>query len=93
MSEPAKAAPGMTCEELLKSLNEYVDDESILALCREFAAHLAGCNPCRIVVDNIRGTIRLYKSGEPYPVPVAMSTRLRDALRSKWKETFPESPS
>ena len=30
----------MTCEELLKALNEYVDDEAALAVCREFAGSL-----------------------------------------------------
>lgn len=83
----------MTCEELLKALNDYVDDETVLAVCREFAAHLAGCNPCQVVVDNIRSTIRLYKAGEPYPMPVAFSARLRDALRAKWEETFPGARS
>ena len=79
----------MTCEELLKALNDYVDDETILAVCREFAAHLAGCNPCQVVVDNIRNTIRLYKAGEPYPTPPEFQARLRDALRAKWAEAFP----
>jgi hypothetical protein len=81
----------MTCEELLKALNEYVDDETVLAVCREFAEHLAGCNPCQVVVDNIRSTIRLYKAGEPYPMPPAFSDRLRDALRAKWKQAFPDA--
>lgn len=87
MNDPQ--TPTMTCEELLKALNDYVDNETVLAACREFADHLAGCNPCQVVVDNIRNTIHLYKAGEPYPMPAAFSDRLRDSLRAKWKETFP----
>lgn len=87
MSEPTP--PTLTCEELLKALNDYVDDETVLAVCREFADHLAGCNPCQVVVDNIRNTIRLFKAGEPYPMPPAFQARLRDALRAKWAEAFP----
>ena len=64
MTDPQ--VPGMTCEELLKALNDYVDDETVLAVCREFADHLAGCNPCQVVVDNIRSTIRLYKAAADY---------------------------
>lgn len=79
----------MSCEELLKALNDYVDDEAALAVYREFADHLAGCNPCQLVVDNIRKTIRLYKAGEPYPMPAAFSDRLRDALRARWQEAYP----
>jgi hypothetical protein len=81
----------MTCEELLKALNDYVDDETVLAVCKEFADHLAGCNPCQVVVDNIRSTIRLYKAGEPYPMPTEFQTRLRGALQAKWKQAFPDA--
>lgn len=83
----------MTCDELLLALNDYVDDETILAVCREFAEHLAGCNPCQIVVDNIRNTIKLYRAGEPYPMPVEFQARLRDTIRAKWQERYAHSPS
>ena len=79
----------MTCEELLKALNDYIDDESVLAICEDFADHLAGCNPCQVVVDNIRKTIMLYKAGQPYEMPIKFRERLHDALRKKWKEKFP----
>lgn len=78
----------MTCDELLRALNDYIDDATILAVCREFAEHLAGCNPCQVVVDNIRNTIALYKAGEPYPVPPEFQSRLHLALRAKWQEMF-----
>lgn len=81
----------MTCDELLTALNEVIDDESALALYAEFADHLAGCNPCQLVVDNIRNTIRLFKAGEPYPMPPAFGDQFRAALRSKWKVRFPDS--
>jgi hypothetical protein len=81
----------MTCDELLTALNEVIDDGSALALYTEFADHLAGCNPCQVVVDNIRNTIRLYKAGEPYPMPGAFGERFRDALRAKWRAKFPDS--
>lgn len=81
----------MTCDELLQALNEVIDDSSALALYREFADHLAGCHPCQLVVDNIRNTIRLYKAGEPYPMPAEFQNRFRDALRAKWKAKFPDS--
>ncbi len=80
----------MTCEDLLKALNEYVDGTLDLALaeCREFADHLAGCNPCQVVVDNIRKTITLYRAGEAYPMPADFQTRLRQSLRDRWQEKF-----
>jgi hypothetical protein len=81
----------MTYEELLRALNAVIDDESALALYTEFAEHLAGCNPCHLVVDNVRKTIRLYKAGEPYPMPEAFQERFRAALKAKWKAKFPDA--
>lgn len=79
----------MTCEELLQALNEYVDGTLDLTVCETFAHHLAGCNPCQVVVDNIRQTIKLYQSGEPYPMPAEFEHRLRQVLRDKWLTKFP----
>lgn len=81
----------MTCEELLKTLNEYLDDESVIALYGEFADHLAQCNPCQVVVDNLRKTIRLYQAGKPFPMPPEFQERFGQALREKWKQKFPNA--
>ncbi len=81
----------MTCEELLLALNEVIDDQSALAIYHDFADHLVGCNPCQLVVDNIRKTIHLYKAGEPYPMPAGFQERFKDALRAKWKAKFPHA--
>ena len=79
----------MTCEELLQALNQYIDDGDVpFPHCEEFAEHLAGCNPCQVVVDNIRKTITLYKAGEPYPMPTEFQDRLRWALQQKWQEKY-----
>lgn len=78
----------MNCEELLKAMNEYVEGEVDPAVCEEFEHHLAGCNPCQIVIDNIRKTIALYRAGEPYPMPPEFHQRLRRTLRARWQEKF-----
>ena len=74
----------MRCEDLLKTLNDYVDGQIDPAICEEFEQHLAGCNPCQIVVDNIRKTITLYQVGEPYEIPTEFRDRLRRTLREQW---------
>jgi len=71
----------MKCEELLAMLNEYVDGAVDPAICVEFEKHMAGCNPCQVVVDNIRQTITLYRDGTPYELPSAFRLRLHAALR------------
>jgi anti-sigma factor RsiW len=83
----------MKCEELLLMLNEYVDGTVDPAICDEFERHLAGCNPCQVVVDNIRKTITLYKDGKPYELPAEFRKRLHDILRSRFKQSHPSGTS
>ena len=77
----------MKCEELLAMLNEYVDGTVDPSICDEFEKHMAECNPCQVVVDNIRKTITLYRAGQPFSLPVEFRQRLHATLRQRWKET------
>lgn len=78
----------MTCEELLQAMNEYVDGTLDLGVCEKFAAHLADCNPCQVVVDNIRQTISLYRDGVPYPLPEEFENQLKQNLRERFRAKF-----
>jgi hypothetical protein len=75
----------MKCKDLLQQLNEYVDGTIDPAICREFEQQ-AGCNPCQVVVDNIRKTITLYQAGQPYELPQEFHHRLHTALHDQWKQ-------
>ncbi len=77
----------MKCEEMLALLSDYVDGDIEPSICAEFEKHMAGCNPCQVVVDNVRRTITLYKAGKPVPLPAPFRERLHQALRKRWKET------
>ncbi len=77
----------MKCEELLAALNEYVDGAIDPGLCQEFEKHLAGCNPCQVVIDNLRKTITLYKEGRPHELPIEFRDRLHDLIRQRWSAT------
>jgi anti-sigma factor RsiW len=76
----------MKCEEMLAILNAYVDGTVDPVNCEEFEKHLAGCNPCQVVVDNIRKTITLYKNGHPYELPAKFREQLHGALRTRWRQ-------
>ena len=73
----------MKCADLLRMLNDYVDGDIDPGICQEFEKHLAGCNPCQIVVDNVRKTITLYRNEQAYPLPAAFRARLHRALRDR----------
>jgi len=77
----------MKCEELLGLLSDYVDGTADPALCQEFERHLASCDPCHVVVDNLRKTIQLYQDGQPVQLPELFRERLHGELRRRWKET------
>lgn len=80
---------GATCGELLALLNEYVDGGVDPSICKELEGHLARCNPCRVVVDNVRKTLTLYRRDGPCELPAEFRDRLHAALRKCWKETGP----
>jgi predicted anti-sigma-YlaC factor YlaD len=79
----------MKCEELLAALNEYVDGERRSVLCQALQEHLADCNPCQVVIDNIRQTIALYRAGQLVPLPAELHEQLRGILRERWAAKFP----
>jgi anti-sigma factor RsiW len=76
----------MKCQDLLAHLNDYVDGRVDAALCAEFEKHMAGCNPCQVVVDNIRCTITLYRDGQTVELPVPFKERLHAELRRRWAD-------
>lgn len=82
----------MTCEELLEVLNDYIDGGLEPGLCQEFERYMAGCNPCKVVVDNIRQTITLYRGGEPLELPLDFRAKLHEAIRARWRQA-PQAPT
>ena len=67
----------MKCQELLKVLNEYVEGDIDPAVCKELEKHLAGCNPCKVVI---------YKNDQVYELPADFKERLHQALQDRWKK-------
>ena len=74
----------MRCRELLRALNEYLDGETQSALCQALREHLADCNTCRIVIDNIRQTITLYRDSKETPLPTGLHGRILAIMRKRW---------
>jgi RNA polymerase sigma-70 factor, ECF subfamily len=83
----------MTCDQLLAALNQYVDGDLEPGICGPFQEHLKDCNPCRIVIDNIRHTIKLYKDEKPFELPCDLHERLVSALREHWHKKGDEDRS
>jgi len=75
----------MKCDEMLLLLNEYVDGDLPPGECEDLQRHLKGCNPCQVVIDNIRHTITICRDGEPLELPAPVRQRLHDCLRRHWQ--------
>lgn len=73
----------MNCGELLQALNDYVDRQQS-SLCQALEEHLLDCNPCRMVIDNIRQTITVCRAAEIGPMPAARHEQFREILRKRW---------
>lgn len=79
----------MKCEDLMRFLNDYVDGDIDASICKDFEEHMDGCNPCRVVVDNIRKSIKIYKDQEVFELPVEFRAKLHATLRDKWSASGP----
>lgn len=81
----------MKCEEMLRMLNDYVDEDIDPAICDQFQEHLDDCNPCQVVVDTIKKTIKLYKNDEAFEIPILFREHLHQNLRDRWSKKSEEN--
>jgi anti-sigma factor (TIGR02949 family) len=70
-----------SCAELFAQLSDYIDGELEAAVCAELEDHLAGCPDCRVMVDTVRKTIYLYRTGAPHELPPDVQERLYRLLK------------
>ena len=67
----------MKCNELIRSLGDYVDGDIDPEICAALEDHLKGCDNCKIVVDTIKKTIYLYHNeAEQAGIPEAVKDKL-----------------
>ena len=53
--------PHENCRDLLDGLSDYLDGEASAELCAEIRRHIADCDKCRVVVDSLGKTVKLYR--------------------------------
>ncbi|MGD2077028.1 MAG: zf-HC2 domain-containing protein [Chloroflexota bacterium] len=68
------------CQHLLGDLSDYLDGEASDELCAEIEQHMANCEDCRIVVDTLGKTVRLYHDLPRPSLPADARERLYHSL-------------
>lgn len=67
----------MNCQDILKNLNKYIDNELDPELCDAIEAHLQTCPECKIVFNTLKKTIQIYhKEGQETELPQDVRDRL-----------------
>ena len=70
-----------SCRHLLNSLSDYIDGDLGIELCEAIDHHLQDCENCRIVVDSLRKTVRLYRENSiEVEIPIEVRSRLYTRL-------------
>lgn len=72
----------MTCEEVLKYLQDYVDGELTLELKRAIEEHLERCFICRKIFMGYQKTINLFRKAFLIEMPEELKKKLSQFLFS-----------
>lgn len=74
----------LDCEDVLRYLNDYIDDELDGELCARFEAHIEDCKDCKIVLNTLKKTLQLFhSSGHETKLPKDVQKRLYERLDLK----------
>ena len=64
------------CEDVLKELGNYLDDDTALAVRRDLEEHLRCCRACSVLVDTTRKTIRIVTGSSTFELPASLSDKI-----------------
>ena len=75
-----------TCEDMIRYLSDYVDNDLDADLTKAAQEHLATCQNCRVVLDSTRKTILLYKEqGAVVQLPSGRKNALYERLAAIYR--------
>jgi predicted anti-sigma-YlaC factor YlaD len=76
----------MNCEELIRYLSDYIDNELDSQLRADAQEHLATCHNCSNVLDTTRQTITLYRNINRQTIPLSRRSSLFKSLQLALKK-------
>ena len=72
----------MNCRELLELLSEYIEGELPPELRGEIECHVEECPQCKLVIDTLKLTIKLYNCLEPCTLPEKIKEEVLGKLKA-----------
>jgi len=74
----------ISCEEVLRELCDYLDQEAGTDLCQQIEEHLRACRNCTVLVNTTRKTLSLVADYYALELPEDVSERLMERLAAQW---------
>ena len=71
------------CEDVLREISNYLDQDVSAELRRQIEEHLRGCENCHVLVSTTRKTISLVGGSNVFEIPAAVSERLMERLAGR----------
>ena len=79
----------MNCKEMILRVSDYVDGDLDEPLRREIEFHMLHCEDCRMIIDQIRVTVRIFAGSQEADMPAGVRDRLHQTLRQKFSGQQP----
>lgn len=73
------------CEDVLREISNYLDQDVPLELRRQIEEHLDACDNCHVLVNTTRKTISLVGGSNVFEIPASVSERLLERLAAQWR--------
>ncbi len=70
------------CEDILREISEYLDDEITPELREKIEQHTCKCRPCKVLVSTTRMTLTLVSDTSFLELPKGVSERLIERLKA-----------
>ena len=73
----------MSCEEALRDLSDYIDEELDPSARHAFEAHVQGCRQCASLLEGTRNLISVYRDERVFRMPEGMRERIEKRIREE----------
>ena len=83
----------MTCEDVARLGDAYVDGELALESALALEAHVAGCQTCAARLDGIRAIKDTLRTAPYFRAPEALAARVRATVAANTPRSQPSAPS